>query len=222
MTEDNNIRTFVFLKPDCTIRRAVSAKVLKSFLENNFKITAFKEIKVNEQLAKIHYKEHEGKPFYSWLCKMLQLYPVVAMVIEDSPQKIREFIGETFCHKADENTLRGKYGIWGGVNSIHASDSHETAQRELEIWEKFAGLTTNKNIAQIEINNYIRKWDGEVLTNLKEVRKICNQIKSNPENTKFLKDKLRELLWHDCNKDKNINEKLFDQFLDIIIENCLL
>jgi nucleoside-diphosphate kinase len=225
MTAEKSNQTLVFLKPDCTIRRGVSAKIIKSFIENNFKITAFKEINVSEELAKLHYKEHEGKFFYPWLVKMIQFFPVVAMIINETPDRIREVIGETFCHEAERNSLRGKYGIWGGVNSIHASDSLSSAERELELWRKFANLIPNQEETAKKINEYINKWDSAIEENLDEIRKVCESIKAFPKTIPDKIDEFRETLKKnllpDLKKSKT-GVKSIDKFLNIIIENCRL
>ncbi|MHA1268866.1 MAG: nucleoside-diphosphate kinase [Candidatus Helarchaeota archaeon] len=222
MKSTNNERVLVFLKPDCTIRRPVSAKILESFINNNFKIIAFKEIMVNQELAEKHYEEHKGKFFYPWLCKMIQLFPVIALIIEDKPERIREFIGNTFCHKADKNTIRGKYGIWGGVNSVHASDSLTSGERELRLWAETVDLVPNEENIQDEINQYIKKWNKKIKTDIENVRKICDNIKNNPNKIDFYKNELKKILFPDCEDCITINKEIFDEFLQIIVDNCLL
>ena len=108
--------SLVFLKPDAVLRRGIGAAILQQFLKNDdkFSILAFKEIQVSEDLAKEHYQEHEGKHFFPWLVKSLRTAPVLAMIIRGDIPQIRGFLGATFVQKADTNTIRGKYGIWGG------------------------------------------------------------------------------------------------------------
>ncbi|MHA1752316.1 MAG: nucleoside-diphosphate kinase [Candidatus Helarchaeota archaeon] len=222
MKDKNEKKVLVFLKPDCTIRRPVSAKVLKSFIDNDFKIIAFKEVTVNNNLAEKHYEEHKGKFFYPWLCKMLQLSPVVAMILEEDPDRIRNFIGNTFCHQAEKTTLRGKYGIYGGVNSIHASDSLASAERELELWGENLGLLPEKSNVKEKIIDYINKWDRELKTDLSKIRELCNKIKSDPENINVYRDQLKSDLLNDCKEFIEKDSKILDRFVDIIIENILL
>lgn len=222
MAEHKKGQVLVFLKPDCTMRRPVGAKILKSFIENNFKITAFKEVQVNRMLAEKHYAEHKGKFFYPWLVNMIQLSPVIAMIIEDTPNRIREFIGNTFCHEAEKDTIRGKYGIWGGVNSVHASDSFESAERELNLWQDLVDLVPNQENVVKQINTYINKWDNKIEANLEEIRKICSNIKSIPDKVDEFKEKLRTNLIKDCKKSEKKIKKSIDKFINSIVENCLL
>ncbi|MBD3230855.1 MAG: hypothetical protein GF329_21940 [Candidatus Lokiarchaeota archaeon] len=222
MAENKKDQVLVFLKPDCTMRRPVSAKILKEFVENDFKIRAFKEVKVNRALAEQHYQEHKGKFFYPWLVKMITLSPVIAMIIEDTPNRIREFIGNTFCHEAEKGTIRGEYGIWGGVNSVHASDSYKSARRELNLWKEFVNLVPSQSDVVKEINNYIKKWDNKIESDLKEIRNICENIKALPEKVDEFKEKLRENLIKDCKKSEKKIKKSIDKFVNTIVENCLL
>ncbi|MFX0116135.1 MAG: nucleoside-diphosphate kinase, partial [Candidatus Hodarchaeota archaeon] len=77
----------------------------------------------------------------------------------DAIQRIRGLFGNTFSQKADLHSIRGKYGIWGGINVAHASDAPETALNEIGIWHNIAGLTVedSKQIKE-RIDEYTSKW----------------------------------------------------------------
>ncbi len=132
----NMNKSLVFLKPDAVLRRGVGAAILKELLmSKDYKILSFEEIEVSENLAKKHYEEHKERHFFPWLIRAVRASPVLAMIIEGDIQAFRDYLGNTFVQKADMNSVRGKYGIWGGVNSVHASDGVETGLRELELWK---------------------------------------------------------------------------------------
>ncbi|MHA2207497.1 MAG: nucleoside-diphosphate kinase [Candidatus Thorarchaeota archaeon] len=111
-------RSLVIIKPDGTARRRVSALVLKALLDRGYDLVAFKEMKVPESLAKMHYAVHKEKPFFPWLVDFISSAPVLTMIFEgvDVIQGVRDALGATFVQKASPDSLRGKYGIWAGVN----------------------------------------------------------------------------------------------------------
>lgn len=123
-------QTLFVLKPDATIRRYVSADVIKTLMKK-YKVISFKEVKVPRDFSEIHYAEHRGKFFYDWVVNFLTIYNVVVLVLEGNNviKGVRELLGKTIAQEAAPNTIRGKYGIWGGVNVAHASDSIESAER---------------------------------------------------------------------------------------------
>jgi nucleoside-diphosphate kinase len=92
--------------------------VLKALLDRGYDLVAFKEMKVPESLAKMHYAVHKEKPFFPWLVDFISSAPVLTMIFEgvDVIQGVRDALGATFVQKASPDSLRGKYGIWAGVN----------------------------------------------------------------------------------------------------------
>jgi nucleoside-diphosphate kinase len=209
----------VFLKPDAVLRRGIGAAILQEFLNNKkFSIVAFKEVEVSEDLAKEHYKEHEAKPFFPWLIKALCAAPVLAMIVKGEIQEIREFLGATFVEKAEADTIRGKYGIWGGVNSVHASDSESSGQRELELWLKNTGLEEDSSAIE-KLSAYIQKWINHRAKNTIKMREICKKISEDPSVKSKAYQQLVSLLLDDCPK---CGIKLIQNFADVVIENILL
>ena len=213
--------SLVFLKPDAVLRRGIGAAILQEFLKNadKFSILAFKEIQVSEDLAKEHYQEHEGKHFFPWLVKSLRTAPVLAMIIRGNLHQIRGFLGATFVQKADTNTIRGKYGIWGGVNSVHASDSVESGIRELNLWNKVARLEKDAEaISKIKI--YIKSWSHDLeKANTTKIRELCRKLAEKKVTKDEIFNKLVELLKTECPESPN---KMIEQFAQIVIENILL
>src|SRR4051794_19598961 len=87
---------------------------------------------VDEQLAKRHYAEHEGKPFFGELVDFITSGPIVAMVLEgdQAMTAARQVIGATNPLEATTGSIRGDFAIAVGQNMVHGSDSVESGQRE--------------------------------------------------------------------------------------------
>jgi nucleoside-diphosphate kinase len=90
---------------------------------------------VSQELAKKHYDEHKDKPFFGELVSFITSGPVAQMVLEgpDAVAQVRKMNGATNCLKADIGTIRGDLGLSMQNNIIHASDSVETAEREIAL-----------------------------------------------------------------------------------------
>ena len=95
-------------------------------------------MKLEKKDAEIFYKEHETKPFYNDLCNYLSSGPIVAMILEkvDAVSENRKVMGATDPAKADEGTIRKKYGLSIDKNSVHGSDSIENASKEINFFFK--------------------------------------------------------------------------------------
>lgn len=128
-------RTLVLLKPDAVARRLVG-KILARFEEKGFWIVGMKHMTMTQEIADRHYAEHAGKPFFVDLCKFMTSSPLVAVAVE-GPEVIslvRKIVGATKVQEAAPGTIRGDFAASTQQNLIHASDSPESAQRELSIW----------------------------------------------------------------------------------------
>lgn len=211
--------SLIFLKPDAVLRKKVGAAILQEFLNNKeMAILGFQEISISDDLAKKHYQEHEGKPFFPWLVKSIRSAPVLAMIVQGNIQSIRSFLGATFVQKADPNSVRGKYGIWGGVNSVHASDSPTTGARELELWKNFAKLQKDPK-ALDKIKGYIKRWIKYKNDSTVQLRQLCKTLSENHNLKDEISKKLIPLLKADCPK---ANDQTIRNFADVIVENILL
>ncbi|NVM27334.1 MAG: nucleoside-diphosphate kinase [Candidatus Helarchaeota archaeon] len=213
--------SLVFLKPDAVLRKGIGAAILQEFLKNaeKFSVKAFKEIIVSEQLARKHYQEHEGKFFFPWLVKCLCAAPVLAMIIQGDIETIREFLGATFVQKAESDSIRGKYGIWGGVNSVHASDSPESGRRELELWKNFTSLNEDLE-APKKIKDYIAKWIETVKEeNVIKLRDLCRNLAEGKSTREEVHREFIRILAEECPLS---DTQTIRNFADIVIENVLL
>ena len=123
------------MKPDAVARRLMG-KILSRFEEKGLQIIGVKLMQIDEELAKTHYGEHADKPFFDDLVKYITSSPSLAMVIkgEDAISTIRKMVGATNPLEADFGTIRGDYAMDTGRNIIHASDSPESAEREINLF----------------------------------------------------------------------------------------
>jgi nucleoside-diphosphate kinase len=215
--------TLLVLKPDAVVRRFVSVEALKILLSKSLATTAFKEMLVSTELAKKHYAVHEGKPFYDWLIRFITSAPVIAMRVqgEDVIKEIRTILGSTFAHKAEPETLRGKYGIYGGINVAHASDSKETSAEELGLWEKDAKLTKESSKAVIKrMNEYIKRYSPDnTPDHTKELRNTCLGIVDRKISEENGRSTLTKLLDSEFLK---ADRKYLKAFSETVIETCLM
>jgi nucleoside-diphosphate kinase len=127
--------TLIILKPDC-VQRGLTGEVLQRFERKGLKIVGGKFIKVPEELAKKHYAEHDGKPFFGDLISFVTSSPVLVLAIQ-GPEAVtvcRTIIGKTDGKEAAPGTIRGDFGISKSTNLVHGSDSPESADRELALW----------------------------------------------------------------------------------------
>ena len=128
-------KSFVMMKPDAVGRRLMG-QILTRFEQKGLQLKAIKLMKISEDLAKEHYGEHADKPFFNDLVEYITSGPVLTMVIEgeDVISLIRKMVGATNPYEAELGTIRGDFSIVTGRNIIHASDSPESAKREISLF----------------------------------------------------------------------------------------
>ncbi|MBE6072061.1 MAG: nucleoside-diphosphate kinase [Clostridium butyricum] len=130
-------KTLVLLKPD-VLQRNLVGKVLSIYEENDLKIVKMKMMDPTLEVAKAHYAEHEGREYYDRLIEYITSDTIVALILEgeNAIEKVRELNGPFDISKAKEGTIRKMYAISNNINCVHASDSLENAEREMNIWFK--------------------------------------------------------------------------------------
>lgn len=128
-------QTFVMIKPDGVGRR-LCGPIIARYEAKGLRLVAMKLRIVSRGLAEQHYAEHVGKPFYEGLLEFITSGPTVQMVWEgeSAVDVVRKINGATDCRKADVGTIRGDYGLITRYNLVHASDSEETAAREIGLY----------------------------------------------------------------------------------------
>ena len=125
-------QTLSIIKPDAT-ERNLENKIKSFFKEKDLKILKTKKVQITKEEAADFYKEHQTKPYYENLCNYLSSGPIVVMVLEGEGaiSKNRQIMGATDPLKAEEGTLRKMYGLSIDKNSVHGSDSLESAKTEI-------------------------------------------------------------------------------------------
>ncbi|KAK3714391.1 hypothetical protein QZH41_020622 [Actinostola sp. cb2023] len=128
-------RSLVMVKPD-GVQRCLVGEVIRRFEQKGFKIVGMKFKKQTEDFYKNQYKALEKQPFYGTLCKFMSTGPSAALVLEGQGvvKTVRQMMGETNPADSKPGTIRGDYSVAISRNVLHASDSLETAQREIPLW----------------------------------------------------------------------------------------
>ena len=129
------VRTLFLVKPDA-FARGLTGEIIRRFENKGLKITALRHMQVTEDLAKQHYAEHDGKPFFGELVEFITSGPIVAMVLEGEQaiKAARQVIGATNPLEAAPGSIRGDFAIEVGQNMVHGSDSPESGEREAKLF----------------------------------------------------------------------------------------
>ena len=130
-------QTLSIIKPDA-VERNLENEIKNIFNDKGFNILKDKKIQITKSEAEEFYKVHETKPFYNDLCAYLSSGPIVVMILEKHNAVLdnRAVMGATDPKKADEGTIRKKFGFSIDKNSVHGSDSVEKAQKEINFFFK--------------------------------------------------------------------------------------
>lgn len=128
-------KSLVLIKPDA-VRKNLIGKIIGKYEDNNLKVIALKMEKITKEFASKHYEEHIGKDFYIPLLNFITSGPLCALVLEgeNAIERIREINGSTNPEKAKEGTIRKMFSTNKTENCVHASDSIDSAKRELKLW----------------------------------------------------------------------------------------
>jgi nucleoside-diphosphate kinase len=124
-------------KPDAVERRLVG-EIIGRIEAKGLTLAAVELRSVPTELAEEHYAEHREKPFYGDLVAFLTRSPVVAMVVEGPDDNtfslVRKVVGATKVDDAVPGTIRGDLATTTTENLVHASDGHDSAEREIKLW----------------------------------------------------------------------------------------
>ena len=130
-------RTFVMAKPDA-VERGLIGEIVGRIERKGLRIVAADLRTVDIDLAEHHYAEHAGKPFYDELLTFITRSRVFAMVVEGPEENtfslVRTLVGATKVDDALPGTIRGDLATTTTENLVHASDGHESAEREIALW----------------------------------------------------------------------------------------
>ena len=127
-------QTLIIVKPDA-VKRNLAEEIISRFEKKGFTISKQKMLNFTTEMAKQFYSVHNSKPFFSELISFITSGKVVVAIIEgDNVINVtREIIGKTNPKEADAGTIRGDFGISITENSIHASDSSESFDKEVNV-----------------------------------------------------------------------------------------
>ncbi len=125
-------RTIVLIKPD-GLQRGLVGEIMHRFERKGLKLVGIKMIRLTDEILDNWYAHHKDKPFFATLKSFMEWTPVVAMVWEgvEAIAAVRKIVGITKSREAEAGSIRGDFGMSGSQNIIHASDSAESAEKEL-------------------------------------------------------------------------------------------
>ena len=142
-------RSLVLIKPDAMQRRLAGA-IISRLEQRGLKLVAIKMLHLDKALARRHYAVHAGKPFFDDVVDYVSSAPIIAIIFEGESaiEVVRETMGATDPAKAEPGTIRGDFGLDIERNTVHGSDSVETAEEEIKLF-----------FSQDEIFNYQNEVD---------------------------------------------------------------
>lgn len=128
-------RTLVLLKPDA-VARGLVGEILGRFEVRGFRVVALELRTITGEHADQHYVEHVAREWYPSLRDFITSGPLVSLVLEgnEAIPVVRTMIGATNACAAAPGTVRGDLALSGSQNLVHASDSEESAAREIGLW----------------------------------------------------------------------------------------
>lgn len=143
-------RSLVLIKPDAMQRR-LAGTIISRLEQRGLKMVAIKVLHLDKALAQRHYAVHAGRPFFDGLVDYVSSAPIIAIIFEGESaiEVARETMGATDPAKAEPGTIRGDFGLDIERNTVHGSDSVETAEEEIKLF-----------FTQDEIFNYQNEVDG--------------------------------------------------------------
>lgn len=131
-----NQRTLLLIKPDGVERRLVG-EIISRIERKGLTIAALEMRNISDELARLHYAEHTGKPFFAPLLEFITSGPLVAAIVEGprAVAAVRQLAGATDpVEQAAPGSIRGEFGLETQFNLVHGSDSPESAEREIALW----------------------------------------------------------------------------------------
>jgi len=222
-------RTLVFLKPDAVIRQYTGARLLKE-LTNDREVVHYEVVKPGREFfAEEHYVEHEGQEFYEWLVDYASASPVHAIIFEGKgvARNVREQLGgsgnekfesdeeyegdETFPQHAPPGSLRGRYGLYGGLNATHASEKPEDAKIEIEKWDGILNWDLKNH--QERIDAYIRDNIDSAQVDPVRYREVTKQYIDQEISESVAREAFTTLLSRESDKGSDTIANMVDIFI---------
>lgn len=145
------MKTLIIIRPDAVIRGLVGEIIIR-FEKHGIRIAGVKILNMTQKQAEELYSQHKGKPFYEPLIANMTANPSVLVVLDtdvldqaSAIALVRKIVGDTDPAKANMGTIRGDFGLRIDQNIIHASDSRDSAEREIPLFFKKEELFTYKD-----------------------------------------------------------------------------
>jgi len=128
-------QSLILIKPDA-MSRGLAGAIIARFQDLGFKLAALRMLWMDKAMAQEHYAVHKDKPFFDGLIEYITSFPIVAAVFEGQRvvEGLRKAMGPTDPAKAGAGTIRGDFGLDVERNSVHGSDSVETAETEIKLF----------------------------------------------------------------------------------------
>ena len=135
MSESPAERTLVLIKPDA-LRRGLLGEIIGRFERKGLTIESLVVRTMDADLADAHYAEHVDKAFYPPLKDFMTGGPLAALILsgDSAIEVVRSIVGATDGRKAAAGTIRGDLSLSNRENLVHASDSPDSAKREIALW----------------------------------------------------------------------------------------
>jgi nucleoside-diphosphate kinase len=142
-------RTLVLIKPDA-LQRDLAGEIIKIFEHKGLKLVGIKMMTLSDELLNEHYSHLVGRDFFAEIKTFMRSTPIIACCWEgvDAVNTVRLLCGITKAREAAPGTIRGEYAMSVQANLVHASDSLETAQVEVERFFKSEELFDYEDILQ--------------------------------------------------------------------------
>jgi nucleoside-diphosphate kinase len=141
----------VIFKPDGAHRTAVRSALCEWLQsERDWKLLGLTWYRPSTELIENHYDFLRGRPFFPWLVEFMSALPVLVGRVSaeaDGLERMRYELGETRIHESRPGSLRERFGIGGGVNVLHLSDSPESAEKEIGLWSGHVALDAVNDVA---------------------------------------------------------------------------
>jgi len=128
-------RSLVLIKPDA-MQRGLAGAIITRLEGTGLKLVAIKVLHIDKDLARRHYAVHVDKPFFDSLVHYISSAPIMAMIFagRNAVEVVRKVMGATDPAGAEPGTIRGDFGLDIEWNSVHGSDSVETAEEEINLF----------------------------------------------------------------------------------------
>ena len=128
-------QTLLLIKPDAVERNLVG-EILSRVEREKFQIVNLKMVQLKAEDAKRFYQVHQDKPFFNDLIEFVSTGSVVVALLkkENAVRDLRKLVGNTDPQKSEQGTIRSEFGLDVTKNSVHASDSEESAKFEIDFF----------------------------------------------------------------------------------------